>query len=350
MKNMCKWLALKTATIIMMLVCLSLSQALTFGGSTDGTAEERRQYQQDRDRVVSLSEFLSPGKTNDLKTFENLADDLDKKWSDRNREYHARLLLEICEPLSSGSINDDRRYGIARKYALSALDKPDMIPLPLELELIGHVMTPIGISNASNTNDFSQLRKEDVAIRLHAWRRLINAIDPKWDPDEFIMGPNMILSPGVQDGGTSPDAIKDPRLRAEYEAAIQRNRQKSERHAEQYKLQDWLKRYPKRAEKYIVQAYSQPPFNLEELRQALDIYLTDKETKARILDAVEKSIEIQTKEEPKGEGGVISNASQPTTNQTAAGVPQIPGTGKTNDLLELLEIRANPDRPHQKPD
>ena len=28
----------------------------------------------------------------------------------------------------------------------------------------------------------------------------------------------------------------------------------------------------------------------------------------------------------------------------------IPGSGKTNDLLELLEMQTNPDRPHHKPD
>lgn len=289
----------EVAQIVLMLLCLSLGQGITLGGISEGSTEERKEYEQDRNRVVSLINSLSPGQVNNLKTFEKLMDDIDKKWSNRNREYHARLLLEICKPLSSGSINDDRRYGIARKCALSALDKPDMIPLPLELELIGHVMTPIGISNTSNTNDFSQLRIEDVTVRLHAWRRLINAIDSKWDPDEVIMGPNVIPPGGtIRDSGASPDAIKDPKLRAEYEAAIQRNRQKSERKAEQYRLQDWLKKYPKRAEEYIVQVYSEPPFSLEELKQYLDVYLTDEETKTRILDTVKKNIETRTKEKP----------------------------------------------------
>lgn len=290
-----------TIAIIVMFFCLSFGRALTFGGSTDGTAEERRHYQQDHDRVLSLAESVSAGKVRDLKTLQDLGDDIDKEWSNRNREYHARLLLEICKPLSSGSINDDRRYGIVRSLALSALDKPDMIPLPLELELVGHVITPIGIFNASNTNDSSQLRNKDVAVRLHAWRRLISAIDPTWDPDEVIMGPNVI--PPAATGlpaGVESAAIRDPKLRAEYEAEIQRNRQKAERYREQYELRKWLKRYPKRAEEYIVEAYSQPPFKLEELRQALDIYLTDKETKTRVLDTVEKSVEVQTKEKPKG--------------------------------------------------
>ncbi|MDO9541196.1 MAG: hypothetical protein Q7J98_02590, partial [Kiritimatiellia bacterium] len=41
-------------------------------------------------------------------------------------------------------------------------------------------------------------------------------------------------------------------------------------------------------------------------------------------------------------GAVIGDTSQPTTNQTAAGIPQVSGSGKTNDLSELLEMRVNP--------
>ncbi len=284
-----------------MSACFALIEATTLGGSPDRSAEDMQQYRNDCKSLISWLNS-SPQRTSaDLGGFEKFADDLDREWSKENREYHARLMLEICKPLSSGQFKDERRYVLARKYALSALERQDTIPLSLNLELIGHVTTFTSTTHAPEGEDFAQRRSKDVVVRLQAWRRLINAIDPNWNPDEHIMGEN--IDPPAATGlptGVAPAAIKDPKLRAAYEEEIQRNRQKAERYREQYEALKWLKRYPKRAEESIIAAYSQPPFKLEELRQALDIYLTDKETKTRILDTVEKSVEVQTKEKSEG--------------------------------------------------
>jgi hypothetical protein len=64
-------------------------------------------------------------------------------------------------------------------------------------------------------------------------------------------------------------------------------------------LRDWLKRFPKRAEQYIIRAYSKPPFDVEELKQYLDNYIADTKTKARILDAVTKNMQEQAEKIPK---------------------------------------------------
>jgi len=98
---------------------------------------------------------------------------------------------------------------------------------------------------------------------------------------------------GLPAGGIAPESIKDPKLRAEYEAALQENRQKIERHTKQYRLHDWLKSYPKSRERDIVLIYSEPPFNLEELKQYLGKYAVDEKTRARILEAVKKNMEKQ---------------------------------------------------------
>jgi hypothetical protein len=146
--------------------------------------------------------------------------------------------------------------------------------------------------NAPKGEDLAQRRKKDVEIRLHAWKRLIDAIDPNWDdPNEVRLSPNAVAVAMGFPGTVAPESIKDPKLRAEYEAAIQRNRQEIERHTKQYRLHDRLKSYPKRAERYIVKAYSKPPFNLEELKQYLGKYAVDEKTRARILDAVKKNME-----------------------------------------------------------
>ena len=221
-----------------------------------------------------------------------------KKWAKRNKEYNARVILEICGPLSSGTFPGDRRYDVARRYALSVLADANDIPLKTELELTGHVMTSKYTRNAPKGEDFAQRRKKDVEIRLHAWKRLLGAIDPNWDPNEVVGSPNSVGALMGLPSGISPESIKDPKLRAEYEAALQKNREQIERRVKQYRLHDWLKHYPKRAEGYIVQMYSQPPFNLEELKQYLEKYVVDKKTRARILDAVKKNMEKQTRKKP----------------------------------------------------
>ena len=58
----------EAATTIVMFLWPSFGGALAFGGGTDSTAEERRQYEQDLARVRSVVEPLSAGKVVDLKT------------------------------------------------------------------------------------------------------------------------------------------------------------------------------------------------------------------------------------------------------------------------------------------
>jgi hypothetical protein len=207
-------------------------------------------------------------------------------------------MLEVREPLSSGNFKDDRRYQLARKYALSVLETADAIPLILELELTGHVVTLMCTSYAPKGEHLAQRRKKDVQIRLHAWKRLIDAIDPNWDPNEELWSPNAVAASMGFPGTVAPESIKDPKLRREYEAALQKNRDKIEKHTAQRRLHDWLKRFPARAEEYIVRAYSKAPFNVEELTRYLDQYIADKKTRARILDAVTKNMEQQSQKEP----------------------------------------------------
>jgi len=163
-------------------------------------------------------------------------------------------------------------------------------------------MSDMATLRAPKGQEWVQQRRKDVEIRLHAWKRLTDAIDWSWDPNDVPLI-NVPLPVGVGgEAGGEAKHIKDPKLRAEYEAAIEKNRQKAERYNKQYRLRKWLKRFPKRAERYIIQAYSRPPYNLEELKQFLDTYIADAKTRSRIINAVTKNIEKQTTEmrkEPK---------------------------------------------------
>lgn len=282
----------RTTLVMAILACLLFLQKGVCGEYPEGSLAERQEYKQDFNRINSLDATLSqPNKVRDLKAYEKFANDIEKKWRHKNRVYYARLMLKICGPLSSGIFKERRQHELAREYALSALEMPNDIPLITELELIGSVMTNIIGTGVSKGEEFSKRRKKDTSIRLHAWKRLINAIDPKWNPNEFMWGGNVPppeatgLSPGVD-----PKAIKDAKLRKEYEDAIQCNKQKVKKHVEQSKLRRWIKKFPKRAEKYIVRMYSHPPFDIEELKKMLDGF-PDQKAKARIVSAVAKNMQ-----------------------------------------------------------
>lgn len=103
----------------------------------------------------------------------------------------------------------------------------------------------------------------------------------------FLVNPPAATGPAP---GADPETIEDTMLRAEYEAAIEENRQKIEKYAEQYELRKWLKRFPRNAERYIIGAYSTRPFDTMELSGLLEQYEIDKDTRTRILDSVARKI------------------------------------------------------------
>ena len=266
-----------------------LNSNIALGESTNEVQlNAKQEYEQEYSHLVmSLSQSGI-----DLKNYGELADNIEKKWSIKNKEYYARLMLEICKPLSSGTFKDDRRYELARKYAFSALNFSDDIPLPLELELIGHVTTVA--TGSSIGNKFPMQRREDVIVRLHAWKRLLNSIDPKWNSNDL---PSSTVIPPQSTGrpaGIAPKAIKDMKVRKEYEVAIQQNKEKAEKYNEQYDLRKWLKRFPKKVADYIIQMYSQPPFDTNELKKMLADF-PDQEAKNLIIDSVEKNISNSVK-------------------------------------------------------
>ena len=300
----------KTASIVVTIIFLWLGRGAAVAGDSNPPKKDVQEFSQELARVKAAEHAFTSGPTNDLARYEKFADDIQKRWSQRNKEDYGRLVSAVCGTLSSGCFDDWRAYELARKYALSALENADAIPVTLELELTGHVMTlTVGPAALSGRN-FAQHRRRDAEVHLHAWKRLLAAIDSMWDPRERIpVYPN--LPPGVHGVGVgfpvAPEAIKDPALRAQYEAAIKENNRKRERHAEQRRLRDRLRGFSGQAQSYIIQLYSTPPFDAAELRELLGRYLSDAKTRAQILEAVAKA-----EEEAKNAAKTNARSGSPT--------------------------------------
>jgi hypothetical protein len=288
--------------IIIMGIFITLLIPMAFSGSTETVPPNKQEYEQDYQRATDLNTSLSRiDAIRNLNAYEAFADSVDQKWRGRNRELYARLIMVVCNPISSGIFNEERQSDLARKYALSALEEPDSLSLILELELIGNVMTNNFGPGFPGGSIFAQRRIKDTEVRLHAWKRLLEAIDPNWDSTEIsspivIPSDSLLHKMGSWNAGMDPKIIKDSAARAEYEELIRVNKEKGEKYHEQRVYHDWLRRFPKRAERYIINAYSTPPFAIEELRKMLNDQLPDQAAKARIIAAIEKNM----RESPNG--------------------------------------------------
>ena len=253
-KVRCFMLPRKMSISFIVLVCCLLAGSIFFVTNKEHSQIRKRAYEEDMKRMLSLSEMK------DIEGLNSFADELKAKWNRIDRKSYVDSILAVCRKLSSGRFDDQRQYALSRKLAILSLTDPNELPLETELDLLGHVMTDI-TPGAPTDQEWAQQRKVDIQIRLHAWKRLTDAIDPTWDQNDLLV---INVTPPRDSGapsGVAPDSIKDPRLRAEYEAAIEENRRKSQRYSEQYSLRKWLKRFPKTAEEYIVRAYCKPPFD-----------------------------------------------------------------------------------------
>ena len=99
----------------------------------------------------------------------------------------------------------------------------------------------------------------------------------------------MRVSPPFETGlcpGTPPSAIKDPKLRAQYEAAIAENKKKAQRVNKQLPLIAHGPAFKAHAEHVLIQLYSQPPTRNAELKRLLEAYVQDANARQRILDGV----------------------------------------------------------------
>ena len=272
------------------------------------TAQEKQQFDQINSRVIDIGNSITHGNGIDINTYKSFADSIDLAWRGRNREYYASLMFEICRPLTSDQFRDIRKYDLARKYALSALDYPDSIPLRLEIDLIGYVITFTFGPGAPVGEEYAQKRVTDATIRLHAWKRLLDGIDPNWDSSKIDFEANvnppveMLDKMGFFASGMDPDIIQDSTLRAEYKELIRLNREKREKYTKQHYYHDWLRLYSEEAESSLIDLYSQPPFAIEELTKILNDQLPDQEAKARIIATVEKNMSPRSngRESPKG--------------------------------------------------
>jgi hypothetical protein len=247
--------------------------SLAFGQNSDNEL---------RQDIAKLDSFLS---NRNLDSIEATVDKESAKWRERDRPSFIIYMTKACSLLSSYDIGDvSKRASLLSRYAISVLTSGDL-PLEEQVHFVEFLMfDPLVIDEAA----WKTLRKQKAELWLAARRRVESSVDPKFDFDDRAEL-NVPTPPGSgEPNGVSPEFIKDPKLRAEYERAIAENSAKIRRFNDQY----WLKRnapdFYKNVERYLVNAYSRPPADSAELEQLLAHYVDDNGVRARILEEVRK--------------------------------------------------------------
>jgi len=141
---------------------------------------------------------------------------------------------------------------------------------------------------AAKEKDWPETRLQNAQMWLKTWNRLENEKDEQFNPANL---PSINVSPPAKTGlppGVSPDAIQDPQLKQEYLQALEKNRIIIEQYNHQYGLLQLEAPFKRVATGYLINSYSQPPANLEEIQKLLEIYLKDRKETAEMLQAVRK--------------------------------------------------------------
>lgn len=239
------------------------SRNVAFSQPEAGSVEEA--FQHDLGRIHAFA------KARDLAGLEKAADALQSKWSRRDELHYAYLMSELASLLGSIEFNNDRRFLLAAKYAQSGLSKASKIPVETEVALLLWLARDIDYLNGKSRGmAWSKQRSSRVRLWLQAARRLEKEIDRSFDVSDSRNWPLANTYQG--------------------QAEAEKNRQKAEKLNRQMTLRQAEEDYWDFAEPYLIEAYMRPPLNTWELRHYLDLYLKNKNRKARILARVSKRL------------------------------------------------------------
>ncbi len=232
--------------------------------------------------LEQLDTFLSH---RDLDLLESTVNAGSKKWRLRDHQAFVTYMSKACGLISSYGFGElSQRASLLSRYAMSVLASGDL-PMTDRVLFTEFLMLDPPVMGEK---DWRVLREQKARLWLETWRGAAGSVDPTFNvEDRPLINVPTPLGSGVPDG-SSPDSIKDPRLRAEYESAITQNVEKARRYNDQYWLLRNLTHFREDTERYLVNAYSRPPQDAPELDGLLTRYLSDKAMRSRILEGVRK--------------------------------------------------------------
>jgi len=273
----------------------AFAAAVLFGHVS--AAGQERDVQKYKDFVERISRY-NRAKIDDtvawkqerLQGLERLGEEVEKEYRTSDPEIYARLTVSVCGGLHGVDLMDRRRHSLAQRYAMAALEKRAEFSLELQCDLVGYVTQGIDTEGkALKGDEFAALRKQQAVLWLDTWKRIEATIEKDWDPKDPKNRVYLNLAPPLETGlpsGVGPEAIEDPKLRAQFEADIEENRRKAEKYNIQSIARDRQKYWIPWAKRFLIGTYMEAPDKIEELRVLLEDYVENEADRKQILDAV----------------------------------------------------------------
>lgn len=251
-------------------------------------AERAQMHEQDAKKLESIDS----GKK--LPEVQALIETIKQRWRATPGPHYAQLMLGACRTLNSVDFGDKRQYELAYKNASEVLELPDRLPqdqaqrLDVEVGLVLCLNRDLGDPSWDIPQRWEDRRRSNAEKFLSLWQRMKGQIDPSFSPEDmpFLNVPAPHGSGII--AGTDPASVKDPSLRAQYEADIEANRRKARAYNLQHKLRNITGLFWPQLKGYLIAAYSKPPFNHTELQELMSRYHLDESRQAEISEALQE--------------------------------------------------------------
>ena len=221
---------------------------------------------------------------------------IQNKWVDADIVQYSTLMDKICFAILFSSLgHQDEGPSVVDRFALRALARKQEMPVETEADLVGYIQPQeykLLLKNTLSNKEWAIYRKARAEISLHLLGHINAETDLHFD---FSRLPTTEAEPPLEaavDSGTSPEAVADPKLRAEYEASIKANEAITDKFNEQYQLKDLNETLVPFQQKYIIDLYSAKPYNLPELKTLLSKYPLATPAKQKIIDQVTANIAL----------------------------------------------------------
>ena len=201
------------------------------------------------------------------------------------------VAILITGLLTAGQADESSRDGKGTQMSVKTIDAREQLARfdstkdPLYLENAIRDLEQVDLIEEQG-QDRQAARREVMILWLASLAALQKAKDPTFDPNDRPKA-NMVPAPGSSGrrypSGIDPKAIPEPDVRAQYEAALAKNRQKAETYRIQYRLRFLEERVQPGVDGFIGRYYSKSSIDRGELRELVERTPIPQEQKQRLL-------------------------------------------------------------------
>lgn len=249
--------------------CLVLCACIFVLQGNSQTQDEEKdllEYQKWQERIRASSDSRV------LLGLVQLSDEIKSVWGKKSPKLYAGLMYEVCGAMGSYDFDNDEQYVFARRCTKQALERAEQIPVYWELKLVSLLNGDIEyLLKVVPQENWAQDRTERLKYWCHAWQKLEREIDENFDFE-----------------------ANRPIYRSNITAD---ERQKAEKYNQQRFLQRDKKTFSTPFQNFLIEAYTTPPYNTQELESHLQKCVSDVEMRKSIIATVEKKILEASKNE-----------------------------------------------------